>query len=141
MITSRWLPTALALRPSRSISNISLVDLSMSQITGAKSQADLVDKLVQVDALHTPTIIQAFAATDRLRFLDPAFTQPQTEDGAPAFRYAEPYENVPQKLSGGAGSTMSTPHHHAIVAEQFRNQLISGETDRVNVLDVVRVNL
>lgn len=129
-------------RAKRHLSTLSLVDLSLASFSGAKSQVDLVDKLVQVGALETPSIIHAFKAVDRLRFLDPSFTQQSvTADGAAAFRYAEPYENVPQKLSGALGSTMSTPHHHAVVAEQFSAQLVSAQTRPINVVDIVRILL
>lgn len=113
----------------RKFSKLSLIDLSLSQFSGARTQLELVDKLVRVKALRTPMIISAFQSTDRVFFLHSKHADPAS------FQYAEPYENVPQELGGIAGSTMSTPHHHAIIAEQFRNILTSSSP--ITILELV----
>eukprot|EP00516_Mucochytrium_quahogii_P003191 CAMPEP_0203748584 /NCGR_PEP_ID=MMETSP0098-20131031/3430_1 /ASSEMBLY_ACC=CAM_ASM_000208 /TAXON_ID=96639 /ORGANISM=" , Strain NY0313808BC1" /LENGTH=369 /DNA_ID=CAMNT_0050637373 /DNA_START=1552 /DNA_END=2661 /DNA_ORIENTATION=+ len=89
---------------------LSLLDLSMShsEVEGCKTQSELVQALVRNGVVKSPVLEAAMSTVDRALFI------PVDHSAAV---YAEPYENKPQKLDGVSGSTISTPHHHAVVGQ------------------------
>jgi len=107
----------------QSIGVHSLLNFSLCHAEGgAKNQNELVDSL-KLDNLK---VANALKRVDRARFIP--------LDGNNC-DYAEPYENKPQIIDMFSKSTLSTPHHHAMIAiaadEHF--QKCSGA---INVLDV-----
>lgn len=87
---------------------MSLLDLSMSHVGEARSQRELVDELERNGVLKSSAVRDAMLRLDRALFV------PLQQDAAV---YAEPYGNKPQKLHAPSGATLSTPHHHCVVAE------------------------
>lgn len=79
--------------------------------------------------LRRPDVRAAMQRLDRALFV------PLQQDRA---AYAEPYENRPVAL-GGSGATMSTPHHHCVVAEAVAESLaaqkLAQPSRRLRVLD------
>jgi len=104
-----------------------LVGLSMLTLpSGLKSQAQVVQALQDNGVLESKLAATAFAAVDRALFV------PLQHDAAV---YAEPYENAPVKLDAVSGSTMSTPHHHAMVCEPIAAFLQDRGASPAKVLD------
>ena len=96
----------------------SLLDLSLSHVDGAPatSQLELAQSLCDSGCITSDAVFDAFAAVDRARFV-PSAANGDEEDPGVGDVYAEPYRNEP--ISVGYGATISTPHHHALIAEQM----------------------
>jgi len=105
-------------------SGISLVELSLShaELEGARSQNDLTKALKNIGVLKSSAVVEAFGEVDRALFVDD-----RSNDAAKGrFTYSEPYSNSPLKI-GHTGATMSTPHHHAVIAEIIADVLRPGD--------------
>ena len=90
----------------------SILDLSLSHVaSGARTQLELANFLRASGCITSETVYSAIASVDRARFVPKSSSEV----------YAEPYENKPIPL--GYGATISTPAHHATVAELLASAL------------------
>lgn len=117
-------------------SHLSLLDLSLSHSSlfeAAAHQNQLVDALISTKVLTSEQVIQTFRRVDRGLFLQKQTTSGDAEQGEGTDSkarfggvYAEPYRDEPIKLTTSLGernSTMSTPSHHALIAETLYKAL------------------